>query len=115
FDAACRLAKLKPKILIESRAPSNLLALAEARLGIAVIPSVVLTHRYELRVARITHQRRPLREPLSIVWDNPRTLPRHARDFSLLLADHMRERIRSAVNPTRKRARRAQDGMARLP
>jgi DNA-binding transcriptional LysR family regulator len=45
FDAACRLAKLAPNILIESRAPSNLLALAEAGHGVAVIPSVVLTHR----------------------------------------------------------------------
>jgi len=51
FDAACRLAKLAPNILIESRAPSNLLALAEAGHGVAVVPSVVLTHRYELRVA----------------------------------------------------------------
>jgi DNA-binding transcriptional LysR family regulator len=70
FDAVCRIAKLKPKILIESRAPSNLLALAEAGHGIAVIPSVVLTHRYDLQVARITHEGKPLREPLSIVWDN---------------------------------------------
>ena len=55
FDAVCRLAKVKPKIAMESRAPWNLLALAEAGHGIAVIPSVVRTHCYRLRVARITH------------------------------------------------------------
>ena len=43
FDAACRLAGLKPKILIESRAPHTLLALAEAGHGVAVIPSVLPT------------------------------------------------------------------------
>ena len=89
FDAVCRLAKLKPKIVIESRAPSNLLALAEAGHGIAVIPSVVQTHRYELRVARIIHEGKSLREPLSVMWDNRRALPRYAKDFCELLAVHM--------------------------
>src|SRR5262245_49628969 len=91
FDAACRLAKLAPNILIESRAPSNLLALAEAGHGVAVIPSVVLTHRYELRVARVVHDGKPLQEPLSIVWDKRRTMPRYIRDFSQMLAAHMRD------------------------
>ena len=91
FDAACRLAGLKPKILIESRAPSNLLALAEAGHGVAVIPSVVLTHRHALRIVRLTHDGKTLREPLSIVWDKRRVLPRYARDFSEMLAVHMRD------------------------
>jgi DNA-binding transcriptional LysR family regulator len=90
FDAVCRLAKLKPKIVMESRVPSNLLALAEAGHGVAVIPSVVLTHRYRVRVARITHEGKLLREPLSIMWDRRRVLPRYARDFCALLASHMR-------------------------
>ena len=50
FDAVCRLGNLKPKIVMESRAPSNLLALVEAKHRVAVIPSVVLIHRYKLRV-----------------------------------------------------------------
>jgi DNA-binding transcriptional LysR family regulator len=91
FDAACRLAKLTPNILTESRAPSNLLALAEAGHGVAVIPSLVLTHRYEVRVARVVHDGKPLREPISIVWDKRRIMPRYIRDFSQMLAAHMRE------------------------
>jgi len=90
FDAFCRLAKRKPKIAMESRAPSNLLALAEAGHGVAVIPSVVMTHRYKLRAARISHEGRLLGEPLSIMWDNRRALPRYAQDFCALLATHMR-------------------------
>jgi DNA-binding transcriptional LysR family regulator len=90
FDAACRLTGFQPNVLIESRAPSNLLALAEAGHGIAVIPSVVLTHRYALRIVRLTHEGKPLREPLGIVWDKRRMLPRYARDFAEMLAAHMR-------------------------
>jgi DNA-binding transcriptional LysR family regulator len=90
FDAACRLAGLKPNIFIESRAPHTLLALAEAGHGVAIVPSVLPTSRYRLRIARITHRRRPLRLPLDIVWDKRRLLPPYARVFCESLAAHMR-------------------------
>jgi DNA-binding transcriptional LysR family regulator len=98
FDTACRLARLKPNILFESAVSHNLLAFAEAGLGIAVIPSVVQTHRYALRVARILQARKPLREPLAVVWDKRRALPQYVRDFCESLAAHMRE----FSPPTRK-------------
>jgi DNA-binding transcriptional LysR family regulator len=91
FDTACRLARLKPNVLFESGVPHNLLAFAEAGLGVAVIPSVVQTLRYTLRRARITYERKPLREPLAVIWDRRRILPRYARDFCKTLAGHMRE------------------------
>jgi DNA-binding transcriptional LysR family regulator len=92
FDAVCRLAKLKPNILIESRAPHTLLALAEAGLGIAVVPSAVRTHRYALHVVRVTYKRKPIRDPLAVVWDKRRVLPRYATDFCQLLASQMQGR-----------------------
>jgi hypothetical protein len=55
-------------ILLESRAPHTLLALAEAGQGIAVIPSVLRTDRYRLKVARVTHRRKPLRDRYVIQW-----------------------------------------------
>jgi DNA-binding transcriptional LysR family regulator len=91
FDAVCRLARLRPNILIESRVPSNLLALAEAGHGVAIIQSVVPTHRYKVRVVGITHAGKPIREPLVVAWDKRRVLPRHTEDFCALLAAHMRE------------------------
>jgi DNA-binding transcriptional LysR family regulator len=91
FDAACRLAGVKPNIRIESRTPHSLLALAEAGHGVAVVPSVLPTHRYRLDIARITHRRRPLREPLAAVWDRRRPLPPYAADFCQALAAYMRE------------------------
>jgi DNA-binding transcriptional LysR family regulator len=103
FDAVCRLAKLKPSILLESRAPHTLLALAEAGHGVAVIPSATRTQRYTLRTVRITHDSKPLREPLAVVWDKRRLLPRYAQDFCELLAMHMRELY--SVEPTASRSR----------
>ena len=91
FDAACRLAGLKPNVFIESRSPQGLLALAEAGHGVAIVPSVLPTNRYRLRVARITHRRRSLREPLSALWDKRRLLPPYAKDFCESLAAHMRK------------------------
>lgn len=91
FDAACRLAGFKPNTFIESRTPHTLLALAEAGHGVAIVPSVLPTSRYRLRIARITHRRRPLRQPLHVVWDKRRLLPPYAGDFCEALAAHMRE------------------------
>lgn len=90
FDAICRIAGLKPNILMESRAHHTKLALAEAGLGIAIISTSVQTHRYTLRTVGITYKRKPILEPLAVVWDRRRTLPRYARHFCEALAAHMR-------------------------
>ena len=91
FDAACRLAGLKPNILFESRAPHTLLALAEAGHGVAIIASTFRTHRYDLKIVRVTYRGRPLREPLAILWDKRRPLPRYATAFCEMWAEHVRE------------------------
>jgi DNA-binding transcriptional LysR family regulator len=91
FDAICRLARLTPNILLESRAHHTKLALAEASLGIAIISTSVQTYRYALRTVQITYKRKPILEPLAVVWDKRRTLPRYAQDFCESLAVHMRK------------------------
>jgi DNA-binding transcriptional LysR family regulator len=95
FDAACRVAGVKPNVFIESRTPHALLALAEAGHGVAIVPSVLPTNRYKLRVARITHRRRPLTESLVVLWDKRRALSPYARDFCEALAVHARAIIPS--------------------
>jgi DNA-binding transcriptional LysR family regulator len=104
FDAACRLAGVKPDIFIESRTPHALLALAEAGHGVAVVPSVLPTYRYRLRVARITHRRRPLGGAYAVLWDKRRALPPYARDFCEALAAHMRE-VFPVSQPSASRAK----------
>jgi DNA-binding transcriptional LysR family regulator len=90
FDAACRLAGLEPNIKFESRAPHTLLAMAESGHGVAIIPSAVRMHRYELRLVVVTYRGQPLRELLTIFWDKRRPLPRYATAFCEMLAEYMR-------------------------
>ena len=91
FDAACRLAGLKPNIRLQSRSPHTLLALAEAGHGVAIVASTFRTHRYDLRIVRLTYRGRPLREPLAVLWDKRRPLPRYATAFCQMWAEHVRE------------------------
>ena len=91
FDAASRMAGLKPTLIFESRNPHTLLALAEAGHGIAIVPSQLQCRRYKLRIVGLTHRRRVLQEPLTISWDKRRPLPRFATDYCVMLAAHMRE------------------------
>src|SRR5262245_61070608 len=106
FDAACRMAGVKPTILFESRAPHTLLALAQAGHGVAIMPSALETHRYDLKIVRVTYHGRPLSEPLTVFWDKRRTLPRYAMAFCDMWATYVREvfpisRPSRAVTPAR--------------
>lgn len=91
FDAACRIAAFKPNIRFESRTPHTLLALAEAGLGIAVIPSVLPTHRYALQIAGLTYRNTPLREAYGLAFDKRRARPPVAEEFGRALADYVKE------------------------
>ena len=91
FDAACRVAEFKPNVAFESRTPHTLLALAEAGHGVAVVPSVMPTHRYDLQIVRLAYRGKPLREAYGIAWDKRRTLPPIADDFCRSLLTYVRE------------------------
>jgi len=102
FDAACRLADIEPDIRLESRAPHTLLALAEAGQGVAIIPSLLPTDRYALRIVRVTHRRKPVRERFAIQWDRRRPMPPYAEGFCDALAKYMRELL-PITHPTESR------------
>ena len=91
FDATCRLAGIEANIVLESRTPHTLLAMAEKGHGVAIVPSAVRIDRYPLRVVRVTCRGKPLREPLAIFWDKRRTLPSYATAFCAMLAEYARE------------------------
>ncbi len=99
FDAACRLAGLEPKVVIESRTAHTLLALAEAGHGVAIIQTAIPIDRYKLRFARITYNRKPIQVPMAAIWDKRRTLPEYAKEFCKLLAEHMRKALPIARPP----------------
>ena len=100
FDAACRLADVEPNVLLESRAPHTLLALAEVGQGVAIIPSLQRTDRYTLRIVRVTHSRKPIRERVAIQWDRRRRLPSYAVAFCETLAEYMHT-ILPITHPTK--------------
>jgi len=100
LDAACRLADVRPNVLLESRAPHTLLALAEIGHGVAIIPSLQRTDRYTLQIARVTHGRKPVRERVAIQWDRRRRLPPYAVTFCDALAEYM-QTILPITHPTK--------------
>ena len=71
--------------------PHTLLAMAEAGHGVVIIPSQLQAHRYDLKIVRITYRGRSVREPLAILWDKRRPLPRFASAYSDMLAKCMQE------------------------
>jgi LysR family transcriptional regulator, nitrogen assimilation regulatory protein len=91
FDAASRMAGLKPTVMFESRNPHTLLALAEAGHGVAIVPSQLQCYRYQVRIVGLAYNGRSLREPLTISWDRRRPLPRFATDYCGMLAAYMHE------------------------
>jgi LysR family transcriptional regulator, nitrogen assimilation regulatory protein len=106
FDAACRVAHVEPNILLESRAPHTLLALAEAGQGLAIIPSVLRIDRHRLKIARVTHRRKPLRDRFVIQWDKRRPMPSYAQNFCAELAEYMRKVLPITRPSSRVAARR---------
>jgi DNA-binding transcriptional LysR family regulator len=90
FDAACRLAGVKPNVSFESHAPHTLLALASAGHGVAVIPSSLRTEPHDLQIVRVTYRRQPVRESVVMFWDKRRSLPSYAIPFCEMCAAHIR-------------------------
>ena len=91
FDAACRIAGLKPNVSFESRHPHTLLAMASAGHGIAIIPSIQRTHHRSLRIVAVTYRGKRLRERAIILWDKRRPRPRYAVAFCEMLVEYARE------------------------
>jgi len=91
FEAACRLARIKPNIHFEGNAPHTLAALAEAGHGVAIVPGTLSVRSNRLRVSRLELNARPVSLPLAIHWNEDRPLPRYAQDFPGLFATHARE------------------------
>ena len=86
FDAACRIAHIQPRFILESAEPNSLIALAAARHGVAVVPSTVRVVSKGIRVMPILQKRKSLGTWSSVVWDGRRELPLYAMSFIEKLA-----------------------------
>jgi DNA-binding transcriptional LysR family regulator len=90
FDGACRIAQIRPRIVLEAGEAQSLVALAEAGRGIAVLPSTVLLTTRRLHAAPMVQGRTPLGTWLSVIWDPRRLLPVYAQGFIDELVEHAR-------------------------
>ena len=81
---------------------TSCLSLAETGQGVAIIPSLLRTDRYALRILRVIHRGEPLRERLVIQWDKRRPLLPYAESFREALAEYMRE-IFPITQPTQSK------------
>jgi LysR family transcriptional regulator, cyn operon transcriptional activator len=81
FDAACNAADIHPHVLLESGAPTTLMALAEVGYGIAVVPSNVNISRKAVRAVQLVHRGESIGRWASIAWNPHRFLPLYAEQF----------------------------------
>lgn len=91
FDAACRVAGVRPDIRVESGAAHALLALAEAGHGVAIIPSILRTDPNVLSTSRVTHRHKELGIELAVLWDRRRSFAGHAEAFAEILAGYLKQ------------------------
>jgi DNA-binding transcriptional LysR family regulator len=81
FEEACQSLHIELRVLLESRSPQSLIALAAAGHGVAIVPSVVVLNRAPVAIAGLTHNRQPLGLWGRAVWDSRRYLPPHGEAF----------------------------------
>lgn len=90
FDAACRMARISPTIVLESASPETLLALAGGGQGIAIVPSTARITVRGLRLVPLHHQGAVLHMEAAVLWNGERRLPRYAPAFNAMMADAAR-------------------------
>jgi LysR family cyn operon transcriptional activator len=81
FDAACEVARIRPRLLLESAVPQTLIALAAADYGIAIVPSNAEAHRSGLRAVPLVHRGASIGRWQLIAWDPQRFLAPYAQQF----------------------------------
>lgn len=96
FDAACRIAHMRPRILLESDQPQSLLSVADAGQGIAIVPSTVRLVSNRMRMRPLLQEGQSLGTWGGVVWDPRRTQPVYAASFVDELAAY-RPRMHSST------------------
>jgi DNA-binding transcriptional LysR family regulator len=81
FDAACSIAHIQPRVLLESAAPHTLIALAATGYGIAIVPSNAQVPRGVVRAMPLVHRRASVGRWAMIAWDPQRFLAPYAEHF----------------------------------
>jgi DNA-binding transcriptional LysR family regulator len=89
FEAACHVAHIQPRVLLESAAPQTLIALARTGYGIAVVPSPIRIVRKGVRIIPLVHRGVPIGRWAVVAWDPRRFLALYAEQFVEELVAHV--------------------------
>jgi LysR family cyn operon transcriptional activator len=81
FDAACQIARIRPRLLLESAVPHTLVALASKGHGIAILPSNTPVPRRAVRTLLLLHGGASIGRWQVIAWDPQRFLAPYAQQF----------------------------------
>jgi len=90
FDSLCQARNVDVDIIVESRSPQSIVALAGAGHGIAIVPSVVVLERKRVAIVGLVHDGHPLGFWIRVVWDPRRYLPPYGEAFVETLARCMK-------------------------
>lgn len=81
FEAACDVAHVRPRVLLESAAPHTLVALARESYGIAVVPSDAQVPHGEVHLVPLVHRGAAVGRWAVVAWDPRRFLAPYAAQF----------------------------------
>jgi LysR family transcriptional regulator, cyn operon transcriptional activator len=88
FETACRVARIRPRVLLESGAPHTTISLAGAGLGIAVVPSTVIIPAGHVRGIPLLQRGAAVGRWLRAAWQPERSLSVFAERFIEELCRH---------------------------
>jgi len=80
FDAACDVAHIRPRVLLESAAPHAIIALTAVGYGVGVVPSTAVIPN-GVRALPLVQRKMAIGRWLSIAWDPRRSLAAYAPNF----------------------------------
>jgi DNA-binding transcriptional LysR family regulator len=90
FETACKVARIQPRVLLESGSPHASIALAAIGYGVAVVPSTVVLPRERVRGIPLTQRGAAIGRWLRLVWEPQRFLAAYAETFANDLVDYCR-------------------------
>ena len=81
FEAACRVAQIRPRVLLESGAPHTLVSLVSAGYGLAIMPSNAHLPKAGIRAIPVVHRKEAIGRWSMVAWDPRRFLAPYAQTF----------------------------------
>jgi LysR family cyn operon transcriptional activator len=90
FETACKMANIRPRVLLESGAPHTLVALAATDYGIAILPSNASVPTGVVRAVPLVHRGASVGRWAQIAWDPQRFLAPYAEQCVAELVTYCR-------------------------